>query len=182
MATLDEIVFHPLRIPADIDLVHGWMQQPHVAPWWHLAGPRDGVRDYLYARRRMRHRDCWIASDSRRPVAYLETFVVSDDPLARRYDAQPGDRGFNLLVGPPELLGSGTGQRLVRRLVTVLLGQVGITRVVCECDARNMRLIAFCRALGARPVATLAPPCSAVLLGWSAEHQLTSAAGTGPYR
>jgi len=94
MATLDEIVFHPLRIPADIDLVHGWMQQPHVAPWWHLAGPRDGVRDYLYARRRMRHRDCWIASDSRRPVAYLETFAVSDDPLAGRYDAQPGDRGF----------------------------------------------------------------------------------------
>ena len=70
----------------------------------------------------------------------------------------------------------------MRRLVTVLLGQVGITRVVCECDARNMRLIAFCRALGARPVATLAAPCSAVLLGWSAEHQLTSAAGTGPYR
>lgn len=91
---------------------------------------------------------------------------MPDDPLAGRYDAQPGDRGFDLLIGPPQLLGSGVAQRLVRRLVTVLLGQVAITRVVCECDARNARQITFCRALGAEPVAML-DGGSALLLGWT---------------
>lgn len=168
MATSDEIEFRPLSAGMDLDLVHGWMQQPHVVPWWGLAGERDHTRDYLFARLRLQHRDCWIVSDGRRPVAYLETFVVPDDPLGGRYDAQPGDRGFDLLVGPPELLGTGVSQRVVRRLLRVLLSQTGITRVVCACDARNMRLLAFCRALGAEHVATLDPPPSpALLLGWS---------------
>lgn len=170
MASPDEIAFHPLRIPADIDLVHRWMQQPHVAEWWGLKGPRDLTRDYLYARARVMHRDCWIASDSRRPVAYVETFIVPDDPLAQRYEALPGDRGFDLLIGPPGLLGSGTAQRVVRRLVGVLLGQFGIERVVCECAASNARQIAFCGTLGATRAAELEG--GAVLLAWSSTEQL----------
>lgn len=170
MASSDEIAFHPLSLTADVDLVHGWMQQRHVAEWWDLAGPRERVRDYLYARARVMHRDCWIASDRRRPVAYVETFIVPDDSLAERYDALVGDRGFDLLVGPPELLGSGTAQRVVRRLVGVLLGQHGIERVVCECAAGNARQIAFCGTLGAERVAELQD--GAVLLAWSSTAQL----------
>lgn len=179
MTTSDEIAFRSLTIPADVDLVHGWMQHPHAAEWWHLAGPRELTRDYLYARLRLRHRDCWIAGDGSAPVAYVETFVVPDDPLGDRYEAQPGDRGFDLLVGPPELLGSGVAQALVRRLVRVLLHQAAITRVVCACDVRNARLLTFCRALGAQDVATLAPApppapaaaaaAAAQLVGWTSE-------------
>jgi RimJ/RimL family protein N-acetyltransferase len=137
------------------------------------------TRDYLFARLRLQHRDCWIAGDGSRPVAYVETFMVPDDPLASRYEAQPGDRGFALLVGPPELLGSGVAQALVRRLVRVLLHQAAITRVVCECDVRNARLLTFCRALGAQDVATLAPPAqpataaAALLLGWTSEPRVS---------
>ncbi len=83
MASPDEIAFHPLRLPGDLDIVHRWMQEPHVAEWWDLAGPRELVRDYLYARARVMHRDCWIASDSRRPVAYVETFVCARRPARR---------------------------------------------------------------------------------------------------
>jgi RimJ/RimL family protein N-acetyltransferase len=166
----DEIEFRPLSAAMDLDLVHGWMQQPHVAPWWGLAGERDITRDYLFARLRLKHRDCWIVSAGGRAAAYAETFIVLDDPLAARYDAQPGDRGFNLLIGPPELLGTGVSQRVVRRLLNVLLTQPQITRVVCEADARNQRLLSFCRALGCEHVATLdRRHPRGLLLGWSRE-------------
>ena len=166
------IEFRPLTVASDIDLVHGWMQQPHVVPWWDLAGPRDSTRDYLFARVQIKHRDLWIVSDGGLAVAYVETFIVPRDELSERYDAQPGDRGFNLLVGPPELLGGGTAQRVVRRLVSVLLNQPAITRVVCECDARNTRLLTFCRALGAQDVAPLEGGPAATLLGWTSRAQL----------
>ncbi len=171
MPTLYEIEFRPLSIVSDLALVHRWMQEPHAVAWWGLAGPRDRVRDYLFARLRLQHRDLWIVSDAGRPVAYVETFVVPQDPLAGRYDAQPGDRGFDILVGDPRLLGSGVAQRAVRRLVTVLLDQAAISRVVCHCDARNLRLAAFCRALGAQPVAA----DDGLLLGWTSETQLRNA-------
>ena len=64
-----------------------------------------------------------------------------DDPLAAYYDALPDDLGFHLLV-TRAFVGSGAARRLVRQL----LEHPG--RLVCEPDARNERMLAFCRALG----------------------------------
>jgi hypothetical protein len=99
VTTSDEIAFRQLTIPTDVDLVHGWMQHPHAAEWWHLAGPREMTRDYLYARLRLRHRDCWIAGDGRGPVAYVETFVVPDDPLGLAPAPRPATAAAAQLVG-----------------------------------------------------------------------------------
>jgi RimJ/RimL family protein N-acetyltransferase len=168
MAGSYDIVFRPVSAGSHLGLLQAWMQQPHVAAWWDLAGPSERTRDYLYARLRLAHRDCWIVSDRGTRVAYVETFVVSEDPLGDRYEVQPGDRGFDILVGEPGLLGTGVAQRIVRHLVAVLLEQWGITRVVCSCDPGNLRHVAFCRALGAEPV----PADGVLLLGWTSVEQL----------
>ncbi len=31
----------PVRLPADLDLLAGWMNDPEVAAFWELAGPPD---------------------------------------------------------------------------------------------------------------------------------------------
>jgi acetyl CoA:N6-hydroxylysine acetyl transferase len=172
------IAFRQLDLAADLALVHGWMQQPHVVAWWELAGEVDVVREYLLAQAALPHLDQWIVTDDERhPFAYLETYRVPDDPLGRLYDAQPGDRGFHLLVGPPERLGSGLAQALVSQLVTRLLDQYGITRIVCEPDARNTRMLALCRALGGEEIARLAlPDRTRVLLGWTRAPRMAAAA------
>ncbi|MDP2711679.1 MAG: GNAT family N-acetyltransferase [Solirubrobacteraceae bacterium] len=170
------ISFRRLDVEADLALVHGWMQEPHVVPWWELAGPPERVRDYLCAQAARDHLDCWIASDDGRPFAYVETYVASDDPLGAHYPVQPGDRGFHLLVGPPELLGTGVARRLVRHLVTFLLDQFGITRVVCEPDVRNRRMVAFCRALGGEQLATFDFDGRRVaLFGWTEQPEVAAA-------
>lgn len=163
------VAFRALVLEDDLELVHGWMQQPHVAPWWELEGSVEFVRAYLERQAALHHVDQWIVTDDERnPFAYVETYRVPDDPLAGLYDAQRGDRGFHLLVGPPELLGSGLAQALVLHLVTRLLGQNGITRIVCEPDARNARMLALCRALGGEELATLElPDRRRVLIGWT---------------
>lgn len=163
------VVFRALQLATDLELVHGWMQQPHVVPWWELQGPVELVREFLERQAALTHLDQWIATDDERsPFAYVETYRVPDDVLAEHYDARPGDRGFHLLVGPGELLGSGIAQALVRHLVTRLLGQYGIDRVVCEPDARNTRMLTLCRTLGASDIATVElGGCRRVLVGWT---------------
>lgn len=172
------VAFRPLALPDDLALVHGWMQEPHVVPWWELAGSVDVVRDHLERQAALAHVEQWIASDGeRRPFAYVETYRVPDDPLADRYEAQPGDRGFHLLVGPPELLGSGRAQALVSRLVARLLDRLGTTRIVCEPDARNTRMLALCRALGGEEIATLEfPDRRRVLIAWTRAPRMAAAA------
>ena len=172
------IAFRQLDLDADLELVHRWMQQPHVRPWWELGGSIEVVRVFLRAQAALAHLDQWIVTDDERhPVAYVETYRVPDDPLAELYDAQPGDRGFHLLVGPPELLGSGLAQTLVSHLVTRLLDQYAISRIVCEPDARNTRMLAVCRALGGREIARLElPDRTRVLLGWTHAPRMAAAA------
>jgi acetyl CoA:N6-hydroxylysine acetyl transferase len=172
------VALREVALPGDVELVHGWMQQPHVAPWWELEGPVELVREYLATQAALEHLDQWIATDDRRePFAYVETYRVPDDPLARLYDAQPGDRGFHLLIGPPQLLGSGRAQALVRHLVGRLLDQYASTRVVCEPDARNARMLALCRSLGGEELATLElPDRRRVLIGWTRAPRMAAAA------
>jgi RimJ/RimL family protein N-acetyltransferase len=178
MSAATAIAFRHLDLEADLELVHGWMQQQHVLPWWELGGSIEVVREFLLAQAALAHLDQWIVTDDERnPFAYVETYRVPDDLLGELYDAQPGDRGFHLLVGPPELLGSGVAQALVSHLVTRLLDQYGITRIVCEPDARNTRMLTLCRALGAQEVARLElPDRTRVLLGWTRAPRMAAAA------
>jgi len=158
------LAFRALDGEADLELVHGWMQQAHVAPWWELAGPLSLLREHLAAHA---HVDAWIAGDGE-PFAYVETYRVADDPLAAHVDAEPGDRGFHLLVGPPERLGLGLGRLLVREVTARLLAEPGATRVICEPDVRNARMLACCLALGGERLGTLdLPGRRAALIGWT---------------
>ena len=146
---MTQIALRPLEGDGDLALVHGWMQQPHVAPWWGLDGPVQRLVAHLRAQP---HAESWIGLEDARPFAYVETYAVADDPLCAHYAARPGDRGFHLLVGPPELLGSGAARRLVRHVLALLLAEEDTTRVVCEPDVRNARMLAFCRGLGAQRI------------------------------
>ena len=83
----------------DLELVHAWMQEPHVAPWWGLRGAPDTVRAHLACQAALEHTDAWIGYAGRTPFAYVETYRAAADPLAAHYPARPGDRGWHVLVG-----------------------------------------------------------------------------------
>jgi siderophore synthetase component len=145
------------------ELVHAWMNEPHVAAWW---GPPADVRAYLVEQVALPHSQPWIATASGVPFGYVETYRAADDPLAlaAHYDARPGDRGWHVLV-TGAFVGTGLPRELGRHVVERLLAEGD--RVVCEPDERNARMLAFCRALGGEVRATLTlPDKRAALVVW----------------
>ncbi|WP_320670863.1 GNAT family N-acetyltransferase [Patulibacter defluvii] len=144
----DRVRFRPLALDGDLDLVHGWMQQDHVAPWWNLRGPRDASERYLRAELARDHVRSWVVEADGAPVGFVQSYRVADDPLAAAYAAGPDDRGWHVLLGERERLGDGTARRLGRDLLCGLLAEPGVAQAVCEPDERNGRMRRFCAALG----------------------------------
>ena len=138
-----EVRFDPVAADRDHALIHDWMNRPHVSPWWELDRPPDVIRDYLAS---LTHLQPWLVGADGVPFGYVETYRVAEDPLACYFAARKGDLGWHVLVGPQELLGTGIPRLLGRAAVAYLLNDA--ERVVCEPDARNTRMLAFCRRLG----------------------------------
>ncbi len=151
--------------PVDHDhltLVHGWMQQPHVAPWWGLEGPPAEVAAYLRGQAALPHLQPWVVGADGTPFAYVETYSAADDPLAAHAPIGPADRGWHVLVGDPDALGTGLARLLGRAVLARLFADPDpagpVERVVCEPDERNERMLAYCAALGHVEVARVDLP------------------------
>jgi RimJ/RimL family protein N-acetyltransferase len=134
--------FRRLDPVADLDLLHGWMHQAHVIPFWQLDVPRERLAAHLDGVLGAGHVEPLIGSVDGTAVSYWELYWAARDPLAEHYPAGEHDQGVHLLIGPPELTGRGLGRRLLEAVVRWQLAREPRTRrVVAEPDVRNARMI-----------------------------------------
>lgn len=154
--------------PADPDrhtaLLHDWLNRPHVLPWWGPERTVDEARAYVVRQRASAHLDPWVVSAGDLAFGYVETYRAGDDPLADYVSLGERDRGWHVLVGPLEVIGSGLPRQMGRAVLDRLFAEPEVERVVCEPDIRNERMHGFCRALGCRAEATLDLPDKRALL------------------
>ncbi|MEV6803567.1 GNAT family N-acetyltransferase [Streptomyces sp. NPDC051132] len=134
----------PVRVDQDVPLIHRWMNDPAVADFWELAGPRRRTEDHVRAQF---HGDgrcvpCLGVLDGT-PMSYWEVYRADLDPLARRYPARPHDAGIHLLVGDAANRARGLGSVLLRAVADLILDRrPACTRVVAEPDLRNTPSVA----------------------------------------
>ncbi|MGA8117261.1 MAG: GNAT family N-acetyltransferase [Actinocatenispora sp.] len=129
----------PVDVAADLPLVHDWMHQPHVVPYWQQDWPAERLRGYLLDQ---------FAGDASRPclgllagepVSYWEVYRPVRDPLGDAYPARPTDLGVHLLIGRRDLTGSGLGTVLLRAVRDGLWqADPACDRIVAEPDVRNV--------------------------------------------
>lgn len=143
-----EISFREATVTDDLHRIHDWMNRPHVVPFWDLARPVEGIRDYIEENLADEHQTPYIGSLDGEPVSYWEAYSVPDDVVGRYYQAEPADRGVHLLIGPPEYLGRGLALPLLRAMTAFQLSYPGTRRVVAEPDVRNGRMIHVFRRCG----------------------------------
>ncbi|MFE9630038.1 GNAT family N-acetyltransferase [Streptomyces sp. NPDC006463] len=135
----------------DLDLVHGWMQSPHIDAFWHQAWPRERWAQELAGH---------LAGDAVLPVligrgdqpfAYIEVYRVTRDRLAGHYPHLPHDLGLHIAIGEAGRTGQGLGRALLRALAEGLLtADPTCTRVVAEPDVTNAPSLKAFAAAGFR--------------------------------
>jgi acetyl CoA:N6-hydroxylysine acetyl transferase len=151
--------FRLLDPAGDLELVHGWMHQPHVVPFWRLDVDRAELAAYLGRAAADDHQQVLIGSVDGEPVSYWECYWAARDPLAGHYPAEPADQGVHLLIGPPERTGRGLGRQLLAAVVAWQLDREPATRrVVAEPDVRNRRMIHVFERCGFRRAGELDLP------------------------
>ncbi|WP_329349207.1 acetyltransferase [Streptomyces sp. NBC_01261] len=146
--------FHllPVDIERDLPLIDRWMNDPAVAEFWELAGPRALTEDHLRAQ---------LAGDGRSvpclgvldgtPMSYWEIYRADLDPLARHYPARPHDTGIHLLIGTVTDRGRGLGGTLLRAVADLVLDKRSTcARIVAEPDIRNTPSVAAFLGAGFR--------------------------------
>ncbi|WNV84167.1 GNAT family N-acetyltransferase [Umezawaea sp. Da 62-37] len=149
----------------DLQLVHGWMQSPHVAAFWQQAWSRELWDAELRRQLAGVHSlPCLVGRDST-PMLYLEIYRAARDQVARCYRALPHDIGVHVAVGDLAL----TDRGLVRAVLPVLTAALfeadpECTRVLLEPDVRNKRAIASFQAGGFDPVGEILLPGKVALL------------------
>lgn len=150
----------PVRIDQDLPLVHRWMNDPVVAEFWELAGPRNRMEDHLRAQLHGDGRSvpCLGVLDGT-PMSYWEIYRADLDPLARHYPARPHDTGIHLLIGDAADRGRGLGSALLRAVADLILDRCPTcARVVSEPDLRNTPSVAAFLSAGFRYAAEVDLP------------------------
>ncbi|MGZ3305674.1 MAG: GNAT family N-acetyltransferase, partial [Asticcacaulis sp.] len=107
--------------PADIGLVNGWIETPHVAEWWLEAGGAStliGEADFEEPDFRM-----WLVSLDGRPFAYMQDYNPGLYPDHYFFDRPAPVRGIDQFIGEPGMMGRGHGQAFVRQRVAALFAE-----------------------------------------------------------
>lgn len=93
------VSFRPVEVARDLDLFHGWMNDPRVDAFFEEAGSRDTHAGYLEARLADPHMLPLIGSFGDSPFGYFEVYWAKENRIAPFYDVQDYDRGWHCVVG-----------------------------------------------------------------------------------
>lgn len=143
----------------DLDVVHGWMNRPHVAAFWVQAWPRERWAAELTRQLEGWHSRPCLALHDGVPTAYLELYRVSGERLADHYPNRTDDLGVHIAIGERDATGRGHGRVLLRAVAEGLLAaDAACTRVVAEPDAANAPALRAFRAAGFHDVGRITLP------------------------
>lgn len=153
-----EFRLRDLDVDADLDLLHGWMNDPEIAEYWKMPWPRERVRDYLHRQVGLAHSTPFVGELDGTAISYWELYRADLDPLAEHYPALPNDAGVHLMFGP-RYRGRGLAVDLLHTVTGWQLdADPAATRVIGEPDAANERVIHTAAQAGFRRVGTMQLP------------------------
>jgi aminoglycoside 6'-N-acetyltransferase len=144
---------------ADLPLIRGWLETPHVAEWW-----RDPAEQFALVSGDLGHPDMaqFIVATDARPFAYLQCYNISAWDAG--FGPQPdGTRGLDQFIGEPDMLDRGHGAAFIRVFAEELLAK-GTPRVMIDPDPNNARAIRAYEKAGFRKDRLVDTPDGVALL------------------
>jgi aminoglycoside 6'-N-acetyltransferase len=137
---LDRVVVLREMGEGDLELVEGWLVEPHVARWY-LDGTtlEDELRDCKESLAGAQPTHLYVAEDDGRPIGWCQWYRCDDYPdHAAGVGAVDGDIGIDYAIGDPRLIGVGRGTELIAALVELVRRVHPGAGVIADPDAANV--------------------------------------------
>ncbi len=148
----------------DIGLVHTWMNEDHVHPFWHLNVPLPEFRTHFEKALSDGHQALYLGMIDGIPMSYWEAYWVEGDVLQGTYPNHPYDQGVHLLIGDKRFLGKGLALPLLKEMVRFLFEESKTVKVMAEPDIRNEKMIHVFKTCGFIPLKPVQLPDKTGLL------------------
>nr|WP_246206778.1 GNAT family N-acetyltransferase [Virgibacillus ihumii] len=148
----------------DTRLLHSWMHEKHVIPYWKLNLPFKDYQTHVEKHLTDNHQKLLIGELNGKPMSYWESYWVQDDLIGNYYAFNRFDQGIHLLIGPSDFLGKGYIYPL---LLTILAHKFNIretAKVVAEPDIQNEKMIHVFKKCGFTPIKEVELPDKTGLL------------------
>jgi aminoglycoside 6'-N-acetyltransferase len=166
-ALANRIEFEPMRAE-HLPLFAGWIEKPHVRPWWGDPAEEVGkVRDMIEGRDSTRP---YVLRLDGEPIGYIQVWFPDDWRDEETVAENPwvallpkGCAGVDICIGEEALIGQGVGSTAVRKFTTRLSAE-GFDFLIIDPDPRNERAVRAYRKAGYRTFPGLVDPTGDVLL------------------
>ena len=135
---------------ADLPMLHGWLQRPHVAEWWPapttLAELED---DYFSAAAAASSTRACIAALDGEPLGFIQSYVALGSGDGWWEDeTDPGVRGIDQFLADGSRLGQGLGSAMVDAFARRLFADPAVTKIQTDPSPDNARAIRCYRRAG----------------------------------
>jgi aminoglycoside 6'-N-acetyltransferase len=136
---MPDLVFRAMR-EADLELVEGWLREPHVAKWY-LAGST--LRDQLDELRESvvgkQPTHVLLVLEGQHPIGWCQWYRCRDYPdHAAAVGAAPEDIGVDYAIGDAARVGTGVGTALIAELVASLWKEHPRAGLIADPEADNL--------------------------------------------
>ncbi|BAB06340.1 GNAT family N-acetyltransferase [Halalkalibacterium halodurans] len=136
----------------DVDMLHSWMHEEHVIPYWKLNIPLVDYKKHLQTFLNDDHQTLMVGAINGVPMSYWESYWVKEDIIANYYPFEEHDQGIHLLIGPQEYLGQGLIYPLLLAIMQQKFQEPDTNTIVAEPDRRNKKMIHVFKKCGFQPV------------------------------
>jgi aminoglycoside 6'-N-acetyltransferase len=116
-------------------LVAEWLKAPEVSRWWGDPTEQLALLKQDLVEPRMRQ---WIVEHQGLPFAYVQAYEAHAWPQPHLQQMPEGTQIIDAFVGAPDMLGCGHGQRFIRLLASILIGD-GAPMVAVDPSVENIR-------------------------------------------
>lgn len=145
------ISFRPV-IKEDVPILHEWMHQKHIYPFWKLNLPLEEIKVWVKKSISSPHKRVFMGYLNKEPVCYVIGYDVRQDLIRSYYSSGPRDLGMHLLIGPRQLLNKDDGEAIIRAMTLFLFEKFGANRIIGEPDHRNRIVIPILKKLGGKVI------------------------------
>jgi RimJ/RimL family protein N-acetyltransferase/catechol 2,3-dioxygenase-like lactoylglutathione lyase family enzyme len=157
--------FEPLS-EADLPMLRGWLERPHVAAWWGPAETVEELRaDYLDGAGAPNATRAWIACEDGLPIGFIQSYgVLGAGDGWWEDETDPGARGIDQFLADAHRLGAGLGRAMIRAFVDRLFEDPAVSVVQTDPDPNNERAVRCYRGAGFEDVGPVTTPDGPALL------------------